>query len=155
MKERWSDKADFLFGSCRRAMMMYEAHTVQTGSYKFAWRVDWWEGGWGVGGGGGWRLSHWSNAVKEKGIFVAILFSLKLLFVKITTTTPTLILYSPSKHVNSIHYLYLLVLVQGLGDLWEPKTQNDTLKKKMPLVLQKFDNGKNTSEKHSLCFVHS
>lgn len=32
--------------------MMYETHTVQTGSYKFAWLVDWWEAGL-VGGDGG------------------------------------------------------------------------------------------------------
>lgn len=32
--------------------MMYETHTVKTGSYKFARLVGWWEVGLLVGGGG-------------------------------------------------------------------------------------------------------
>lgn len=42
-----SDKVDLvlLFASCGRAKMMYETHTVQTGNYKFAWLLGWWEVG--------------------------------------------------------------------------------------------------------------
>lgn len=47
IKAGHSDKVDsvLLFASHGRAKMMYETHTVQTGSYKFAWLVDWWEVG--------------------------------------------------------------------------------------------------------------
>lgn len=34
-----------LFELCCRGNMMYETHTVQTNSYKFAWLVNWWEVG--------------------------------------------------------------------------------------------------------------
>lgn len=47
IKAEHSDKVDLvlLFASYSWAKMMYETHTVQTGSYKFAWLVDWWEVG--------------------------------------------------------------------------------------------------------------
>lgn len=34
-----------LFAFCCQGNMMYETHTVPTSSYKFAWLVNWWEGG--------------------------------------------------------------------------------------------------------------
>ena len=47
IKPEHSDKIDLvlLFVAYGRAKMMYETHTVRTGSYKFAWLVDWWEVG--------------------------------------------------------------------------------------------------------------
>lgn len=81
IKAEHSDKVDsvLLFASYGRAKMMYETHTVQTGSYKFAWLVDWWEVGYWVGGG--WVVTLKQRSERKRSLCTHFVF-LKLLFIK-------------------------------------------------------------------------
>lgn len=56
---------------------MYETHTVQTGSYKFAWLVDWWEVGLWFGGGGGvaWVVTLKQRSERKRSLCTHFVFS--------------------------------------------------------------------------------
>lgn len=109
IKAEHSDKVDLvlLFASQGWAKMMYETHTVQTGSYKFAWLVDWWVvghwvAGWGRGVGGGGVVTLKQHSKRKGSLCTLFVF----LFVK--RSNILLVPSFTSQHANSKFKFYFV-----------------------------------------------